>query len=542
MEQHMNTFEAFGLHDDILKAIKEAGFREPSPVQQHAIPLVLEGHDIVAQAQTGTGKTAAFGLSTMSQIDPYSGKVEILVITPTRELATQVSDELYSLGRFRDIKTVTIYGGSSYSRQIGLIEKGASVVVATPGRMLDLLKNDRLPGFSPAIVILDEADEMLDMGFLEDIETIFTFLPKKRQTLLFSATMPEPIKKLAQRILIEPKYVNITPKDNTTNEDIEQLYYVINEYERDYAMIRLLDAIEAEKSIVFCRTKKEVDRLSTQLTAVGYSVKGLHGDMEQNQRESVIKAFRASQIEILVATDVAARGLNVADITHVFNFHMPFDPESYVHRIGRTGRAGKKGTAITLVTPMEYHSMQRIAKKVGTNLQQKLVPTLGDVTESRLTKLAESIRNASLNDSAQKLLNALEHEMDLAQITLKLISMLMDQHTPQGPDKIGLDKKTLTSVIQRLGEKEQSKRNSRFGRNPRGRRDGGGDRNRNRDGGSREGRNSGGSRDGGRSGSRDSRPSGSRDGGRPTNRDGGGSRDGASRAPRGRSASSRDRG
>jgi len=547
MEQQTNTFEVFGLHDDILKAVKEAGFREPSPVQQHAIPLVLEGHDIVAQAQTGTGKTAAFGLSTMSQIDPYSGKVEILVITPTRELATQVSDELYSLGRFRDIKTVTIYGGSSYSRQLGLIEKGASVVVATPGRMLDLLKNDRLPGFAPAIVVLDEADEMLDMGFLEDIEAIFTYLPKKRQTLLFSATMPEPIKRLAARILIEPKYVNITPKDHTTNEDIEQLYYVINEYERDHAMVRLLDATEADKSIIFCRTKKEVDRLSTALVAVGHLAKGLHGDMEQNQRETVIKAFRSMPSGILVATDVAARGLNVADITHVFNFHMPFDPESYVHRIGRTGRAGKKGTAITLVTPMEYHSMQRIAKKVGTNLQQKLVPTLGDVTESRLTKLADSITNATLNDSAQKLLNALEENMDLAQISLKLISMLLDKHTPQGPDRIGLDKKTLTSVIQRLGEKEQSKRNSRYGRNPRSR-SGGGDRDRNRSrdgGGSRDGRGSrdGGSRDGARSGSRDgSRPSGSRDGGRPANRDGGGSRDGGNRAPRGRSSSSRDRG
>ncbi|MBE0492364.1 MAG: DEAD/DEAH box helicase [Sulfurospirillum sp.] len=497
----MNTFEAFNLHPDILKAVKEAGFREPSPVQEHAIPLVLAGNDIVAQAQTGTGKTAAFGLSTMSMIDPNSQKVDILVITPTRELATQVSDELYSLGRFRDIKTVTIYGGSSYSRQLALIEKGASVVVATPGRMLDLLKNGRLPGFAPAIVVLDEADEMLDMGFLEDIEAIFTFLPKKRQTLLFSATMPDPIKRLAQRILNDPKYVSITPKDHTTNEDIEQLYYVINEYERDYAMIRLLDSTETEKAIVFCRTKKEVDRLSTALIAVGHSVKGLHGDMEQNQRESVIKAFRSSQIQILVATDVAARGLNVTDITHVFNFHMPFDPESYVHRIGRTGRAGRKGTAITLVTPMEYHSMQRIAKKVGTNLQQKLVPTLGDVTESRLAKLADAITHAQLNDSAQKLLNALEGEMDLAQISLKLISMLMDQNTPQGPDRIGLDKKTLTSVIQRLGEKDQSKRNSRFGRNPRS---GGGygDRNKSRSQDTRSSRDSGGNRDGARSGFR----------------------------------------
>jgi len=421
-------FESFGLHENIMKAIKEAGFREPSPVQEQAIPLVLEGHDIVAQAQTGTGKTAAFGLPAMSMIDTRSNKVEILVVTPTRELATQVSDELFTLGRESGVRTVTVYGGSSYSRQIGLIEKGASVVVATPGRLIDLLKNNRLRDFTPKIIVLDEADEMLDMGFLEDIEEIFSYMPKERQTLLFSATMPEPIKKLAGKILNEPKYVSVTPKDHTTNEDIDQQYYVINEYERDSAMVRLLDATDPVKSIVFCRTKREVDRLSNQLMAVGYTAKGLHGDMEQNQRESVIKAFRSSQLEILVATDVAARGLNVTDISHVFNFHMPFDPESYVHRIGRTGRAGKKGTAITLVTPNEYHSMQRIAKKVGTNLNHKLVPTIGDVNEKRLKKIADKIINAPINDDAQNLLNLLEEEMDMAQIALKLISVKLDKN------------------------------------------------------------------------------------------------------------------
>jgi len=459
------TFESFGLSENIMKAIKEAGFREPSPVQEQAIPLVLEGHDIVAQAQTGTGKTAAFGLPAMSMIDTRSNKVEILVVTPTRELATQVSDELFTLGRESGVRTVTVYGGSSYSRQIGLIEKGASVVVATPGRLIDLLKNNRLRDFTPKIIVLDEADEMLDMGFLEDIEEIFTYLPKDRQTLLFSATMPEPIKKLAQKILKEPKYVSVTPKDHTTNEDIDQQYYVINEYERDSAMVRLLDATDPVKSIVFCRTKKEVDRLSNHLMAVGYTAKGLHGDMEQNQREATIKAFRTSQLDILVATDVAARGLNVTDISHVFNFHMPFDPESYVHRIGRTGRAGKKGTAITLVTPNEYHSMQRIGKKVGSNLNQKLVPTLLDVNKNRLEKMAHDITHANLNDNAQELLNLLSEKMDMAQIALKLISVMMDKNSPQGPDKIGFDKNSLSGIIKRLAEKDRSKGNRRFGRN-----------------------------------------------------------------------------
>ncbi len=468
------TFDKFNLDSDILKAVVEAGFREPSPVQDEAIPLVLEGHDIVAQAQTGTGKTAAFGLPAMSMIDSNQKRVQILVITPTRELATQVSDELYTLGRFKNIKTVTIYGGSSYNRQIGLIEKGASVVVATPGRMLDLLKNGRLKNFAPQTVVLDEADEMLDMGFLEDIESILKFLPDERQTLLFSATMPEPIKRLAKRRLNDPKFVSITPKEHTTNEDIEQLYYVIEERERDSALIRLLDSVEPVKSVVFCRTKKEVDRVSTQLMAIGYSASGLHGDMEQNQRESVIKAFRNSQIEILVATDVAARGLNVTNISHVFNFHIPFDPESYVHRIGRTGRAGKKGTAITLVTPMEYHSMQRIAKKVGTNIKFKMVPSLSDVKESQLQKMANEIENAPLQENAQKVLDILGDDINLSKISLKLISMLINKNSLQGPNKIGFDQKTLANLVKRLDDRSGRDRNR--GRRGRSR---GNDRNRN---------------------------------------------------------------
>jgi len=515
----MAKFEEFGLSDNIIKAITEIGFREPSPVQEQAIPLVLEGHDIVAQAQTGTGKTAAFGLPTISMIDAKSNKVEILVITPTRELATQVSDELYLLGKHSGVRTVTIYGGSSYSRQISLVERGASIIVATPGRMLDLLKNNRLKDFAPSIVILDEADEMLDMGFLDDIEEIFSYVPKERQTLLFSATMPEPIKRLAKKILKEPKFVSVTPKDHTTNEDIEQQYYVINEYERDNALVRLLDSTDPEKAIIFCRTKKEVDRISNHLMAVGHAAKGLHGDMEQNQRESVIKAFRASQIDILVATDVAARGLNVTDISHVINFHMPFDPESYVHRIGRTGRAGKKGTAITLVTPMEYQSMQRIGKKVGSKLQHKLVPTLGDVNKSRLKKVADKIRNAPISEDAQELLNILSDDMDLAQIALKLISVKLDKNAPQGPDKIGFDQKSLTAVIQRLSKHEGNRGGGRY-RGGRGRSGGG----RNRDGRSREGsRNGGANRDSGsRGNSRDGgsrgRSSSSRDGNRSSNR------------------------
>ncbi len=462
----MSNFTSFGLHEEILKAVKNAGFKEPSPIQSQAIPLVLQGFDIVAQAQTGTGKTAAFSLPTLSQMDANSKKVEILVVTPTRELASQVSDEMYMFGKNRGIHTVTVYGGSSYKRQIDLINKGANVVVATPGRMLDLLKNNKLKNFSPSVVIIDEADEMLDMGFLEDIRAIFDFVPANCQRMLFSATMPEPIKKLSNTILNEPKFVSVTPKKDTTNEDIEQCYYVINEYEREAAIVRLLDSIEPNKAVIFCRTKKEVDTLSTRLVALGYSAKGLHGDMEQPQREEVIKAFKGEQIELLVATDVAARGIHVDDISHVFNFHIPFNPDSYVHRIGRTGRAGQKGVAITLCTPLEYHSMQKIAKQVGGKISQKNIPTLKELKISKLDKMAQNIKNASLLEEATLVLNALEEDISLAKIALNAISLLLQKKGDSGPENIGLNKKALEKLIKSAPQND--KKNSRNRRRRRG--------------------------------------------------------------------------
>jgi ATP-dependent RNA helicase DeaD len=454
----MKTFENFKLHEQVLRAVKEAGFREPSPIQQEIIPLIMEGRDVVGQAQTGTGKTAAFSLPAISMIDPNEQKVQVLVITPTRELATQISDEMYMFGRFRNIHTVTVYGGSSYSKQLKLIDKGANIVVATPGRLLDLLKNNKVYDFEPQIVILDEADEMLDMGFLEDIEAIFARLPKKRQTMLLSATMPEPIKALAKKILNNPSFVSVTPPNATTNADIEQHYYVIEEHERDDAIIRLLDATDPKKAIIFCRTKKEVDRLSTKLVASGYASKGLHGDMEQPQREEVIKAFRNGVIDILIATDVAARGLNVKEISHVFNYHIPFDPESYVHRIGRTARAGQKGTAITLLTPIEYHSMQKIAKTVGTKLEQKQIPTLFELKANNAKKLAETVSHANIDNVAVKIVDELEKEFDLAQIAYKAVSLLANNGNTKGPNSIGIDKKTFEGFVKKIKAQDEEKR------------------------------------------------------------------------------------
>ncbi len=463
------TFESFGLKKEIMQSIRFAGFKQPSPIQQMAIPVILEGRDVVGQAHTGTGKTAAFGLPVLNNLH-LNGGVEALIITPTRELANQVSDELFKYGKKLGVRTVTVYGGSSYNRQIGLIERGAQVIIATPGRLLDMLSRDMLPNFAPTSVILDEADEMLDMGFLDDINEIFTYLPQERQTLLFSATMPDPIKQLANRILVEPEFISIT-KDETTNKDIAQQYYVIEENERDDAIIRLLDAEETEKTVVFCRTKKEVDRLSNVLSAVGYSAKGLHGDMEQRQRESVIKGLKDNAIDVLVATDVAARGIHINDVTHVFNYHIPFDPESYVHRIGRTGRAGRKGVAITLVTPMEFKELQRIKSKVGTTMEHAYIPSSHDVKKSQLDKLLHEIEKQHVYDEAHIVLDALSNDFDQAQIAYKLISLLLERTSVKGPTNIGIPAKRLEQILQNL-----ERRGGHGGRGQGGRRHGGGGR------------------------------------------------------------------
>lgn len=499
-----DSFESFGFKPEILKGIKEAGFTTPSPIQIDAIPHILEGRDLIGQAHTGTGKTAAFGLPAMNRIEG-TNTVELLVITPTRELATQVSDELFRLGRFAGVRTVTVYGGQSSYRQIDLIGRGAQVVIATPGRLLDLLNNDRLKDFAPSMVVLDEADVMLDMGFLDDIKEIFKFLPNTRQTLMFSATMPQPIKELADRILVDAVTVKITAEE-TTNKDIEQQYYVIEEYERDDAILRLIDSQEPVKSIVFARTKKEVDRLSTMLVANGHSAKGLHGDMEQKSREEVIKGFKTGQIEILVATDVAARGLDIKEVSHVFNYHIPFDPESYVHRIGRTGRAGKKGIAITLVTPLEFRELQRIRKIVGTDISHKLVPTLGEVKKAQSGKLLNDILKAPIVDEAQALLSELGEEIDLQQSALKILSLLIENQKVTGPDRIGLSMARLEKFLASQKGRERDSRD----RYCRGGSKGGNYRSssRGRSGGSRDARSD--SRSDGRSSSRNRRDSSDR--------------------------------
>ena len=485
------TFDDLELRKEVLQAVKYAGFTVPSPIQAQAIPFVLDGRDMVAQAHTGTGKTAAFGLPAISNMKLNDG-VEVLVITPTRELATQVSDELFKYGRNMGVRTVTVYGGSSYKRQLDLIERGANIVVATPGRLLDILKKNMVKDFTPSVVVLDEADEMLDMGFLDDINEIFSYLPTKRQTLLFSATMPQPIKTLASRILQNPEFISIT-KGETTNSDIEQLYYVIDEHERDDAIIRLMDSEITDKSIVFCRTKSEVDRLSNVLSNAGYLANGLHGDMEQRQRETVIKGFKSNSVKVLVATDVAARGIHVNNISHVFNYHIPFDPESYVHRIGRTGRAGTKGKAITLLTPLEFKELQRIKSKVGTSMGHAFVPSKNDLRTSTIDNMVKTIEEQHIYDEAHKVLDLLKQDIDEETIMYKLISMILDKQEIKGPSNIGIPIDKLDAILaraaQRGGGGGRGRGNYRGGsRN----RSGGGDRNKSGGGGGYRGNREGG--------------------------------------------------
>ena len=345
-------FNELALSAEILVAVEAAGFETPSPIQEMTIPLALEGKDVIGQAQTGTGKTAAFGLPTLNKIDTDNPLVQALVIAPTRELAVQSQEELFRFGREKGIKVRSVYGGSSIEKQIKALKSGAHVVVGTPGRLLDLIKRKALKLNGIETLILDEADEMLNMGFLDDIEAIISKTPESRQTLLFSATMPEPIKRIGVKFMKEPEHVKVAAKELTT-ELIDQYYIRVREHEKFDTMTRLMDVEQPELAIVFGRTKRRVDELTRGLKLRGYRAEGIHGDLDQGKRLRVLRDFKNDNLDILVATDVAARGLDISGVTHVYNYDIPQDPESYVHRIGRTGRAGKSGQSITFVAPNE---------------------------------------------------------------------------------------------------------------------------------------------------------------------------------------------
>ena len=354
-------FTELHLSENILKAVEKAGFEKPSPIQELTIPLALEGKDVIGQAQTGTGKTAAFGLPTLDKIDTSRHVVQALVIAPTRELAVQGQEELFRFGREKGVKVRSVYGGSSIEKQIKALRSGAHIVVGTPGRLLDLIKRKALKLEHVETLLRDEAEEMLNIGFLEYIEAIISRVPENRHTLLFSAPMPEAIKRIGVKFMYDPEHVRVAAKELTTDL-VDQYYIRVKEQEKFDTMTRLIDVERPELAIVFGRTKRRVDELTRGLKLRGYRAAGIHGDLDQGKRLRVLRDFKNDNIDILVATDVAARGLDISGVTHVYNYDIPQDPESYVHRIGRTGRAGKHGQSVTFVAPNEMGYLSIIEK------------------------------------------------------------------------------------------------------------------------------------------------------------------------------------
>ncbi|MEA1940024.1 MAG: DEAD/DEAH box helicase [Candidatus Caldatribacteriota bacterium] len=384
-------FEHLGLSQRVLDAVYKKGFEEPSSIQALTIPVMLrDDTDIIAQAQTGTGKTAAFGLPLIEMINPGKRSVQALIITPTRELAIQVSEEIRSLKGDSGILVIPIYGGQSIDQQLRRLKKGVHIVVGTPGRIIDHLKRKTLNLKDIEHLILDEADEMLNMGFIEDMEEIMKYTNPEKRTLLFSATMPPKIKALASKYMADYKFITVK-KQTITVSLTEQIYYEVKASDKFEALCRIIDIEEDFYGLVFCRTKNDVDSVVSHLIDRGYDADAIHGDISQAQREKTLGKFKKKQINVLIATDVAARGIDIVNMTHVINYSLPHDPEAYVHRIGRTGRAGKGGTAITFITPSEYNKLMFIKRKAKTDIKKSKVPNVRDIIKSKKKKIDEDI-------------------------------------------------------------------------------------------------------------------------------------------------------
>ncbi|WMW25002.1 DEAD/DEAH box helicase [Methanolobus sediminis] len=386
-----SSFKDLHLSRNLEKAIEELGFEEPTPIQAQSIPFIIEGRDVIGQAQTGTGKTAAFGIPALEMVNPNSKKTQVLVLCPTRELANQVAEEMGKLAKYLNVHILPVYGGQNIDRQIKALRKGVQIVIGTPGRVMDHIERNTLKLNGVDMIVLDEADEMLDMGFREDIETILSSVPETRQTIFFSATMPKPIMRLTKQYQQNPMHVKTIHKV-VTAPNMEQSYFEVKHHMKPDVLCRMIDIYDVKSCLVFCNTKKMVDDLVTTLKTRGYLADGLHGDMKQTQREKVMASFRKGEIETLVATDVAARGIDVENIEVVFNFDMPQDEESYVHRIGRTGRAGRQGIAFTFVTAREIYKIKSIQKYTKTKIQCKKVPTRSDAEEIKAGMLATRVK------------------------------------------------------------------------------------------------------------------------------------------------------
>ncbi len=410
-------FEELGLTPAIERAVKDMGFEEASPIQTKAIPAIKEGIDVIGQAQTGTGKTAAFGIPMLEKIDPKNKKLQAIILCPTRELAIQVAEEIRVLGKYmHGVKVLPIYGGQEIAKQIRSLKSGTQVIIGTPGRVMDHMRRKTIKMDEVRTIILDEADEMLNMGFREDIETILEGVPEERQTILFSATMPQAILDITRKFQNNAKIIKVTKKELTV-PNIEQYYYEVRPKNKSEIISRLLDIHQPKLSVIFCNTKKQVDLLVTDLIGRGYFAAGLHGDMKQQQRDRVMQGFRKGSTEILVATDVAARGIDVDEVECVFNYDLPQDEEYYVHRIGRTGRAGRIGKAFSFVSGRDVYKLKDIQRYCKTKILAQKVPTSDDVANLKIDNLLSQIDTIIENDDLKNLVRIVEDKINEADYT-----------------------------------------------------------------------------------------------------------------------------
>ena len=461
MSEQEIKFSDLGLSPESLAAIQSKGFEVPSPIQRLAIPVLLQEQcDIIGQAQTGTGKTAAFGLPILEQVDEAAKQPQALILAPTRELAVQVTEEIGSLKGSRALNLLTVYGGQSISEQQRRLRKGAHIVVGTPGRILDLLRRGDLVLSDVKWVIIDEADEMLNMGFIDDVEDILSHVTGPHRMMLFSATMPDRIVKLSRKYMKDVKLLEVDKGQQPTTL-ADQIYFEVQASDKFDALTRIVDIEPEFYGLVFCRTRNDVDELAMRLSERGYSAEGLHGEITQAQREKTLSKFRKRLINILVATDVAARGIDIADLSHVINYSLPQDPESYVHRVGRTGRAGKSGTAITFVTSAEYRRLRFFQKSIKFTIRKETLPNAQDIVEVKrmllLTQLGEIIGSGQYEDyldMAQTLLS--EHEPDVALAALFRMAYKNDLDVSNYQEIRGfnVDKRGTTRLFIALGKRD----------------------------------------------------------------------------------------
>ena len=422
-------FDELNIDERILRAIEDMGFEETSPIQTQAIPAVCEGIEVVGQAQTGTGKTAAYTIPMLMKIDPQIKKPQAIVLCPTRELAVQVAEEIRKLAKYMsDIKVLPVYGGQEIVRQIKSLKTGVQIIVGTPGRVMDHMRRKTVKFDNINMVILDEADEMLDMGFREDMETILTETPEDRQTVMFSATMPKAIMDIARNFQKDARIIKVVRKELTVS-NIEQFYYEVRPKNKTEVLCRLIDIYNPRLSVVFCNTKRQVDELISELKGRGYFADGIHGDMKQQQRDRVMDDFRSGKVDILIATDVAARGIDVDDVDMVFNYDIPQDEEYYVHRIGRTGRAGRSGMALSFISGKEVYKLKDIERYCKTKILAKPVPSLDDVKNTKLDNMFDKIRQTIEEGGLTDMVNLVEEHvnqeeytsMDMAAALLKML-------------------------------------------------------------------------------------------------------------------------